>query len=272
MYNLIYLLFFLFSTFSYADIYPIKFINQARPNLEKADNETLVVLDFDRTLIKMGDQLLLAGKAGFLEKIKAFPAYLSLSQEEQDNLLSLVLLQTSHLIIENEALEIIENLQKKGIKTIACSTMVTGKFGSISNMEEWRLEILKDVNLSFKNAFPEIDEIIFSSGSNDRPPVYKDGLLSTAKQTKGEILRLFLEMLNWHPNKIIMIDDQFSALESVENELKQLNIEFQGFHYQYVEELLKEQIIDEKLVDYQINYLLNYGIWLTDEEALLVLN
>jgi hypothetical protein len=254
----------MFSCNLYAGITAITHINEAKPSLENANADTLVLFDVDRTLVMMGDQLLNSGKAGFLKKIKTYPAYDKLSQEEKDHLLSIVLLKTTHQIIENNAVDIIDELQKKNIKTIAFTALWTGRFGSILNMEQWRINNLKTLGLCFKNAFPDLQIIFFPDQMES--PLFKEGVLMTAQLPKGEVLRLFLNKLNWHPKKIIMIDDQLSYLESVEAVLNELKIEFQGFQYQYVEELLKKQILDEALINFQINYLLEHHDWLTDDK------
>lgn len=242
-------------------------IEEARLCLENADENTLVIFDIDRTLVLMGDQLLHSGKSGFKAKIRTYPAYSQLPQNEQDTLLSIVLLKTSHQIIEPESVEIIHQLQSKNIKTIACTTLETGQFGIIPSMEKWRVDSLKHLDLNFENAFPNIPEIRFFPNEPNRFPLFMSGALIASKRTKGEVIKLFLERLGWQPKKIVMIDDQLSALESVVNELNEFQIEFQGFHYRYVEELLDRQILDESLIHLQLSHLLEYHVWLTDEEA-----
>lgn len=202
----------LWSSHSFGKILRITHIHEAQASLKSADVDTLVLFDIDRTLIIMSDQALRSGKSGFLKRIKTYPSYASLSQEEQDRLLSIVLLKTSHQIFEKDVVEIIQHLQKNHIKTIAFSTMLTGRLGDIPSMEQWRLNVLHALGLFFQNAFPETKEIIFCPNQLNRSPTFKDGLLSTSKQTKGEVLRLFLDKINWHPKKIIMIDDQISSL------------------------------------------------------------
>lgn len=252
---------------SYGEISKIKHIGESKLIFENADLDTLVLFDIDRTLLIMNDQALKAGKSGFLKRIKSYPSFVLLSPEEQDNLLSIVLLTTSHQIVEKDVIDIINELQKKNIKTIAFTKMLTGQLGFIPCMEQWRLNTLKNSGLIFQCAFPNLQEIVFYPDRIKKSPLFKNGLLCTSKEPKGMVLKLFLDKVNWYPKKIIMVDNGFSSLESAEIELAKLSIEFQGFHYQYVEDMLKTLIFDEKLITFQINYLLKHHIWLTDEEA-----
>lgn len=252
-------------------IIPITRMQEAKSSLEAADEDTLVIFDVDRTLVLMGDQLLNAGKSGFKKRIKKYPAYHLLTEDEQDTLLSIVLLKTSHELIEQDSAEFIERLQKNGIKTIVCTTLETGEFGRIPSMEQWRVDSLNHLGLNFKNAFPELVEIQFYPGV-PRTPVFKEGALIASKRTKGEVVKLFLQRLDWQPKKIIMLDDQLSALESVIEELDGQSIDFLGFHYNYVEGLLNNQILNDDLIDLQLRYLLENKIWLTDDEGLSLMS
>lgn len=253
---------------SQAEITRISHIWEAKFSLENTNHETLVLWDVDRTLIMMKDQVLKAGKAGFLDKIKDYPQYVALSEKEKNNILSIVLLHTSHQLVEKEALEIVLAIQKRQIKTIAFSASITGSLGYIPSMEQSKLDTLKSLGFSFENAFPHHPEILFNSKQINSSPLFKDGLLCTSKDSKGEVLKLFLDQIEWVPKKIVMIDDQRFYLESVEAELIKLGIEFQGFHYTYVEDLLKNEPCDEILSTFQLQYLLQNDIWLTDQEAI----
>lgn len=269
--SLLSLVFILLSSNICGEISTIFTMQEAGLVLEKADDDTLVIFDVDRTLVQMGDQLLYSGKSGFKKKINTFPAYSRLSSEEQDTLLSIVLLKTSHEIIEFDAVELIHDLQKKNIKTLVCTTLETGEFGLIPSMEQWRIDTLAHLGLSFDAAFPQLEEIRFYPHEMSHSPLYKQGALIASKRTKGEIISLFLERLEWKPKKIVMIDDQMTDLKSVEDDLKKFGIEFQGLHYRYVEELLKGYAVSEELIAFQLNYLLDNKIWLTDSEAYMLL-
>lgn len=259
---------FLFSNVQGATITPITNMIEAKASLENVDQGTLVIFDVDRTLVMMKDQLLNGGKSAFKKKIKTYPAYTQLTKSEQETLLSIVLLKAPLQIIEQDAIGYIDQLQSKNIKTIFCTTLETGPFGLIPSIEQWRMDTLDQLGLNFRGAFPELSYIKFYP-QMENSPIFKEGALITAKRTKGEVLKLFLETIDWKPKKIIMLDDKLSEIESVVEELKDSSIEFLGFHYNYISEWVNNQNLDEELVDFQLRYLIENRIWLTDEEGLV---
>lgn len=247
-------------------ITPISNIAEIANALETAEEDTLVVFDVDRTLVIMGDQALKGGKSGLKKRLRTYPAYQELSLEEQQNLMSIVILKANHTIIENESLNLIRELQNRNIKTIFCTTLETGSFGIIPDMVQWRIDSLKHLGLDFSPSFAEIPEIVFFPGENNTP-VFKDGALISGKRDKGEMLRLFFERINWTPKKIVMIDDLPLQIESVRKEFENSSIEVTCFLYNYIVEFLKDQVVDETLVDFQLQSLIYNHVWYTDEEA-----
>lgn len=251
-----------------SSITPIVTIHEIESKIQNADENTLVVFDVDRTLIQMGDQILHGGKKGFKNELKKYAAYNALSKEEQDILLSIMLLKTSHNLIEQTSLDYINDLKKRNIKTIACTTLETGKFGLIDNIENWRVETMNAAGLDFSEAFSDYPLIRFESEDNVFTPIFIEGVLITGKKPKGEMLKQFLEHINWQPSKIIMIDDQLSYLESGVTAFAGTPTEFDGFLYTYVEKMLENEERNEEMIALQMTYLLENHIWLTDAEAL----
>lgn len=249
-------------------IVTIQNISEAKPLLDIADENTLVVFDIDRTLIQMGDQTLLGGKKAFKAELKKYPAYNALSTKEKEDLLSIMLLKTSHDIIEKESLDLILKLQTRHVKTIACTTLETGPYGVFPSIEKWRLDTVNAASLDFSAAFPEHLEIRFLSENSPYPPVFLQGILITGRKSKGEMLKEFLEKIEWQPQKIIMIDDQLSYLKSASDIFKNSSVEFRGLHYTHVEDALQHQERNEALKNLQITHLLKNKIWLTDQEAI----
>lgn len=264
----IFVLISLFSVSLQGEIVQISNIQEIKSDLEAAEQDTWVLFDVDRTLLVMPDQLFITGKTGFLKGLKQFleknPSY-QLSDEKRDYLVSLALLKTSTCVVEDDVLDLISDLQSRQIKTMVLTSLVTGPLGIIPSMEEYRMETLKSAGFSFDKAFPEIKEISFDDNKLGKP-VFKEGVLCTGKQGKGKVFKQFLDKINLHPKRVIMVDDQLDALQSVENELLAMGIDFKGFHYLYVEEKLIRPLSDE-IAAIQFSYLLTHEIWLSDEEA-----
>jgi hypothetical protein len=103
----------------------------------------------------------------------------------------------------------------------------------------------------------------------DYYPLYKQGILFCLQPNKGKVLITFLERINWEPLKVVFIDDKIDNLQSVQEELKVKNIEFVGLHYTGALSLPRE--IDEKLVEFQYEYLMKHGEWLSDQQAVILL-
>lgn len=254
-----------------SSITPISTISEFRASLESADQDTLVVFDVDRTLVIMGDQSLKGGKSGLKKRLRTYPRYNELSQHEQEILMSIVMLNASHDIIEIESLDLIRQLQNRNVKAIFCTTLETGAFGIIPDVAQWRVDSLNHLGLNFGAAFPELPYLEFFPGEKNSP-VFKEGALISGKRDKGEALRLFFERINWTPKKIILIDDLLPQIESICNEFKDSPIDIEAFHYNYIVEFLVEQELDEPLVDFQMRALLFDHTWFTDEEAQKLIN
>ena len=63
------------------------------------------------------------------------------------------------------------------------------------------------------------------------PCFYKHSILFAGNNDKGEALLCFFRLMNYHPKKVIFIDDKLKYLMSVEKALESHNIEFVGIRY-----------------------------------------
>ena len=136
-------------------------------------------------------------------------------------------------------------------------------------MEKWRVDQLKGVGIDFSPFFP--DEYVFAdlvdSGAN--PPLFKKGILfcgdfyNSNKSTKGELLGIFLDRINWRPDRVIFIDDEKKNLEAVSQELAERGVCFQGYLFE-----IPTPQIDEKVAELQLQTVLDQKKWISDEEAI----
>jgi hypothetical protein len=67
--------------------------------------------------------------------------------------------------------------------------------------------------------------------SSCKSDVFAHGIVFTSQQLKGPVIKKFLEEIQYHPIKVVMVDDMRIHLESAEEVLKSMNIPFEGFHY-----------------------------------------
>lgn len=228
--------------------------------IEQLDSDALVVFDVDCTLIVPSDCVLGPwGDDYFSSQMN------SLLPHEWDETISKVLIQRKVKLVEHRVLVLLDLLKQRGIKTIALTAIRPGQLGSISSMIAWRVEQLNSLGIHFGWSFPSLDSIIFSQFMEKSHPVYKEGVIASARHPKGQVLTEFLKHIQWRPSKVIFIDDLMSFIDSVEFELEQEGIPHVSFYYTAASEQPCE--LNLELADYQMNHLFQHGIWLSDDEA-----
>jgi hypothetical protein len=117
--------------------------------------------------------------------------------------------------------ELIEDLIARGIAVIALSTRSLF-------IAERTLEQLENINIFF--FIPNVDpgDLVLPL---PHPCFYKDGILFGGNNDKGEVLTCFFDIMNYHPKKVLFIDDKMKYLVSVEKALESIGIEFIGIRY-----------------------------------------
>lgn len=247
------------------------------PNLERFENEiqnvdehSLVLFDVDDTLLISKDLVLRRSSREIWNKcrkeILCNPALVSQEKNANGFLIGQIFSKMEYEVVDPKVIDIIDSLQKKGIRTIALTNMATGKIGTINAMEDWRVDHLKKHNIDFSLAFPQFKEVSFKVDQSEKFAIFKQGLLCTNAQEKGPVLAAFLETIEWRPSKVLLIDNDLDYLKSVEAALGNLGIEFIGFHY--TEMKRRACVVDEDLAKYQIAHLAKTDEWLSDSEAL----
>lgn len=231
--------------------------------LKNLDNGALVVIDVDDTLLMPNDHILTYSGLAYLRQLMTkFPV----NQEEANRLISIVMLESKVSLIDKKMFVLLDILKQKKIKVIALTAMLTGSIGLIENMEEWRIRQLASLGIDLGWSFPELGSIAFKNfGNGEKSPVFKHGILASSCYPKGQVLCAFLNHIQWTPSKILFIDDQIDCIQSVESELDKKNIPHFSFHYTAVADLVHQ--INQKIADFQVDYLIYKGSWLSDEQA-----
>lgn len=245
-------------------ITPIQSFNDIRSELDKVDQDTLVIFDVDDVLLTYHDMVLRPCGARFRPD-----SWKDIDPKEIPQLISIMLNEGKIILVEPTTPHIVNKLRNQGAKIMALTAARTGKFGVIKNAEDWRLTILKGFDLDFSKSSPATQLIYFDDGAkkeNDYS-VFKDGILflGDEKNTKGALLVQFLDKLQWKPKRVIFFDDKMSHLKSVETALNEAKIPFQGYHYQGVETL--PGALNEQIAEVQFSYLRKNHKWLSDLEA-----
>jgi len=226
------------------------------------DEDALVVFDVVNTLLVSNDRILApCGDAYFQKFMKNF------GQEERIALRSRILLQSKVSLVDEKILKFLNQLKQNNIKVIALSAMPTGQYGLILNAEQWRVKQLASLGIYLDWSFPEIDSLILDNDPHEKKavPIFKRGVLATGDYQKGKVLCAFLKKMRWKPSKVIFIDDKMEYIDSVEYELDKENIEHISFHYTAATD--RSCHLDQRLADFQFDYLMHHGDWLSDQEA-----
>lgn len=253
-----------------ANIIEIANLNDVGKEFLQLDDNSLVLFDVDYTLLIPNDAILrpcgqlLVNK--FIKEILENPFVVPPEKYTQGYFLSQILTQAKSSLVDEKSLPLIKCLQDKKIRTIALTASPAGKLGIIDNMADWRIDELKKFGFDFTSAFPGVQFLEFPKREDKEfHPIFKSGILFSSKHSKGDILKQFLKSIHWMPSKVIFIDDRLEYLQSVANVLKEMGINFTGFHYIAAEKFRCE--LDEGLAEYQFKYLTDHSKWLSDEEA-----
>ncbi|MFV0339914.1 MAG: DUF2608 domain-containing protein [Parachlamydiaceae bacterium] len=268
MHKILIALFILCSVSLFGEVVHAPNLDAIQSKIGQLDEQALVVFDVDFTLIIPKDQILQpAGEAYyqiFLTKLRAM-------KEEGARLGSIIALQAEVALVNPCSLTLLDQLKDRQIKTITLTAMPTGRFGTFESAEDWRFKQLKDLGIDLSWSFPEKPYIEFNSLDPSKAnPVFKKGILASAKHPKGQVLAAFLNQLNLKPSHVIFIDDRMEYIHSVEAELDKAGIPHTSFHY--TEALDASQTFDKALADFQLDYLLQHGTWLNDAQAEAILN
>ena len=105
---------------------------------------------------------------------------------------------------------LVSKIQKNGIKVVALTHCITGRFGRISSAEDWRLQELKNLGYNFEKSWKEFGSKLFPnliSKNRESYPCYNNGVIFTNDVPKGVVLKEFLNYVKLRPGKIIFIDD-----------------------------------------------------------------
>lgn len=242
-----------------------------KQNIKYCDKQALVVWDVDGVLLMGSDRIFHSENIhrGLVHKhADDIAEKYKLNKEQKDLYTSNLFLQRPIMSVDEEIREIIRKLTKNEIKTIALTNAAAGKFGNIVSVEDWRLQELRSLGVSFEASFKDQTSFEFSELEkiHEHYPLFKQGVIFCNHHTKGEVLGAFLDRLSLKPSLIIFIDDSTKHLESVQAELKERNISYVGLHYTSAMDFPFE--IEAKVVELQYENVIKNGFWLKDHEAI----
>lgn len=226
--------------------------------LEKIDEETLVVTDINDTIITSSNDLWQKETLSSLTGKNA--EKLSKLTPSQKNLLANLMMHKSSQQEMAESSQFFNELKKRKIPTLALTAAFSEPLDGIDMTDLIRKELKREgIQLCdlIKN------NIIFTHLKKDQaseayPTLIKEGILFTngITNSKGDLLKSYLKLLSKDlmPKKIIFFDDSPKNLDSVEEAMKSLRIPV--ITYQVISNpsglkspLVREQKIWESLID-----------------------
>ncbi len=220
----------------YAQIREINDMKEVFDAFNDADSKTLAIFDVDMVLIQPSDP------AFQMANMKQYSAICKRIMKEIPTnkhmvFLSLMTTSSNSILIDDRIPQFIGKIIQRGVAVMALTANLTGKFNTISKMEQWRVDELRQLGIDFSKTAPcgrslVLDDLASYRGNYS---TYLNGILFVNGTTvsKGEAFLSFLKKTNFAPNKVIFVDDREDNLKSLEAAIQKLDrsIEYQGIHY-----------------------------------------
>lgn len=252
------------SCFSNADIIKTKDYKTIIDRLDKADKDTMVLLDISGVLIIAKDKVFHPKYKDISKKlISEFKSSTS-SEEEFLSIWSKLLAQHESQLIDHRIVPTVNKLKERNIQTFILTNCFTGKIGDIAKFEDLKILNLKKLGIDLQNDFTHVN---FQHSKEDEfIPMFKSGIIFCAFKSKGEVFKEFLSHFKLQPKKIIFVDDKLKNLKSVQKIADNMKIEFLGIEYKGAKDL-KVEPLDLEKAKFQFDTLKEKHIWLSDEEV-----
>jgi hypothetical protein len=205
--------------------------------LNELTKNDLALFDVDMVLIQPQDPAFqMANMKRYHALVKKIVA--QVPDEKQDIFWSLMVIQSESVLIDPETPKLLQQLQDKGVFSVAITAFITGTLQHIDNMQMWRISRLRQLGIDFSRTAPYAKMISF----DDFPPyrgfhsAYQEGILfinGSSGCSKGDLLVAFLKKAQFFPKKIVFIDDRLEHVKSVEASLQKFypQIECVGIHF-----------------------------------------
>ena len=248
---------------TYHELASFEDIKRIIENKANTDEETLVVLDLDDTVLTYGQYL--GTDKWFSEEVKMRMAQGHSLDEAKNYVLTHLPTIAEHSIhdvrpVEPQIPDIIRELQNSSnINCIVLTSRGTplrkATFGQLSSTA---------INLNFNQGLFENQSFKFQQVKN---AVFHKGVAFTNGAHKGEALLELLQILNYSPKNIIFVDDKTYNVTNIENSLNTLNVPISYYGFRYGQMDAFNHLYDPNLADIQFERLFNPKI-LTNEQAL----
>lgn len=246
--------FFLAATcYTYGEIIEVKNFNEI---LHYVNKETLVIVDIDDTLLIPIQTL--GTDVWFVSRLEQY------FQIKQDLLSALdralaeweaIRHITDVKIVEKGTDEIIDVMQKNNIVIMGLTTQGLA-------LATRTVVQLNSLSIHLERTAPSTHDSYFINGKNG--VLYRKGVLFTSGTSKGEALIKFFDLIDYHPKRVIFINDKKTHLHDVEKSVELSGMDFIGLRYSYSDERVAN--FSAEIADMQWRHS-TFEHLLTDEEA-----
>lgn len=225
--------------------------------VEKLDNNSLVLFDVDATLIVPDDAIL-------KPQAKNIFKYLIAGHLDRD-LFRDIRLKASHSLVDPRSIALVQNLQEKKISVLAF-TAAPAKIRGVEQPGDWRIDELQRYGFNFSLCCPICGVLeIPKSADQQHFPMFKSGVLFSSFHPKGDILVVFLQITGLDPKKVVFVDDELEHVQSVITCLEKCGVDCIGIHYTAANEAPCDLKLEQ--ARFQVNYFIQHDIWLSDNES-----
>lgn len=221
----------------HAEIHRVNDMKEVFDYLCDADSKTWAIFDVDMVLVQPSDP------AFQMANMKRYGAICKrilqeVPPEKQMVFLSLMTVGSEPVLIDDRITQLLGQISHQGIPSMALTANLTGSFGEIPSMEEWRVGCLRGLGIDFAKCSPYQASLVLNDLAAYRGnySTYHEGILfvNGKMSSKGEAFLSFLEKSGLSPpDKIIFVDDREDNLQSLEAAIQQLEkpIEYRGLHF-----------------------------------------
>ncbi len=263
----------------YSEIFTTNNSSVIENELRNADKNTLVIFDINDVLFEQ-KEMLFKKKNDNLRKKLLSASERKITDKEEEKAIFSVVVQSPIVYIDKNFVNIIKNLQDRGIKVMALTNGLVGECGYVKSMDRLMLKQTRDMDYHFEKSWKHLKNaqiyITKIYNKKDRKILFMDGVVFAnkliSKASKGECLLVFLKYANFFPKKIIFIDDKMKNLKSVSEICERNDITFVGFEYTGATNRNDLPPLDENHAKLQLYILKKKHKLLSDKEISRMLN
>jgi len=137
--------------------------------------------------------------------------------------------------VQPETVQLIKFLQEIGVAVIALTARST-------SLLERTIEQLKHLGIDLALNPLTQDDLDFTLTN---PAYLRNGILFCGQNNKGELLTKFFEAINYHPSKVIFVDDKQRYIEQVDAVMDGSNTDYVGIRYSHLDEKVKNFCLED---------------------------